>query len=150
MDANGVTFWMLSEGAQFEFTDGKAVWDRTRRVLRLASQRPLPDLPVDKEAAAILADQAPATLDAFGTFAALSTDRTQVLASGVLETALPIFSAAAGQKILDLCMGEDGVLYLAVGIPGTAAAVIMVDGISAANRPSLPRKSGSAAIDPAR
>ena len=127
MDANGVKFWMLADGNQFDLSGSDVVWDVSHRVLRLRSERRLPDLPTDRETARILANQAPVTLDAFGTFAALNPARTEVLASGVLETAVSIFSAAEGQQISDLCMGEDGVLYLAAGIPGASGAVVMVD-----------------------
>ena len=127
MDVNGVTFWMLADGRQFNLADSQAVWDGHHRVLRLRSERQLPSLPTDREIARILANQKPATLDEFGTFATLSADRSQVLAAGVLETTVPIFTAAEGQQVLDLCMGEDGVLYLVAGIADTASAVVMVD-----------------------
>jgi phage tail-like protein len=127
MDANGVRFWMLADGKQFDLSGSEAVWDDRHRVLRLLSQRQPPALPTDREAAGILANQAPVTLDAFGTFAALNTERTEVLASGVLETAVSIFTAAEGQQIFDLCMGEDSVLYLVAGISGVSGAVVMVD-----------------------
>jgi len=127
MDANGVKFWLLADGRQFDLSGSGVVWDPRHRVLRLRSERLLPDLPTDKETARILANQAPVTLDAFGTFAALNPERTEVLASGVLESTVSIFSAGPGQQIFDLCMGEDGVLYLAAGIPGVSGAVVMVD-----------------------
>lgn len=127
MDANGVIFWMLADGEQFDFPDSKAVWDEQHRVLRLRSERFLSNLSTDRDIARILANQSPVTLDEFGTFAALNKDRSQVLASGVLETTVPIFTAAEGQQILDMCMGEDGVLYLAVATAELQSAVIMVD-----------------------
>ncbi len=127
MDANGVTFWMLSEGEQFDFTDGNAIWDKRHRVLRLRSERFPSGLAADRDTARILANQSPVTLDKFGTFAALNKERSQVLAAGTLETPVPIFTAAAGQKILDMCMGETDVLYLAVGQAEVQSSVIMVD-----------------------
>jgi phage tail-like protein len=127
MDANGVKFWMLADGKQFDLSGSDVVWDASQRVLRLRSERQLPDLPTDRETAGILANQSPATLDAFGTFAALNPARTEVLASGVLETAVSIFSAAEGHQISDLCMGDDSVLYLAAGLPGVSGAIVMVD-----------------------
>lgn len=133
MDANGQKFWLLAEEAQFHVDGSQARWDATRRVLRLRSSRLLPALPTDRAVARTLAGQVHTTLDEFGTWATISSDRTEVQAFGTFDEAQTIYSiaaddtAAADDIVLDLAMGEDSVLYLVVGEAGVNTRVMMLD-----------------------
>lgn len=127
MDANNQKFWLIADGGQFDLSGTQARWDKQRRVLRMRSSRQLPALPNDLSVARILAGQVQTTVDEFGTWATVSSDRTEVQAYGTFEESITIYSAPNGEKILDLAMGEDSVLYLVVGVAGVDSRIIMMD-----------------------
>ncbi|GAB4275686.1 MAG: hypothetical protein Kow0092_31320 [Deferrisomatales bacterium] len=126
MDANGQRFWMVAEGDQLDLSDTRAAWEPRRRVLRLASRRRLPHLPADRERARLRADGPPFTLDEAGTWAAALGDRRQVTAFGAFDDPEGIYTAPLGERVLDLSLGREGVLYLAVG-SDTDARVMLLD-----------------------
>lgn len=127
MDANGQRFWMLADGRQFDLTDGRAAWDYSRRVLRLASRRRADLLPADRVLARALANGPASTIDPFGTWASVTDDLSRVVAAGAFSDSVPIYAAPGNDSVLDMTMGEDDVLYLAVGTRGEAASIVLLD-----------------------
>ncbi|MGD8571756.1 MAG: hypothetical protein PVH98_04805, partial [Gammaproteobacteria bacterium] len=127
MDANNQKFWLIADGSQFDLSGTQARWDKQHRVLRLRSSRTLPGLPTDRSVARTLAEQVHTTLDEFGTWATISSDRSEVQAYGTFEDSVSIYTAPTGEHILDLAMGEDSVLYLVVGEKEVNTRIIMMD-----------------------
>ena len=127
MDANKQRFWMLSEGSQFDFSNTGAIWDRKRRVLRLCSHRKDKDFPSNRVTAYELTKQVPATVDAYGTWAITSEDQIDLLASGVLKEPVVIFSVRENEKILDISMGNNGILYIIIEISPECSEIVLLD-----------------------
>jgi phage tail-like protein len=122
VDANGLRFWMLAEGAHW--TEEPAVqWDGTRRSLRLASRRPprtrdLPLLPRDwiafRKKAVALVERVPQTVDGYGTHARWDATEHKVMASGVFPDEVAIVAMWRGNvQATDIALGHDGVFYAA-------------------------------------
>ena len=133
MDANGLRFWMLANEADWvpasmpdwqPDKDGPDVYyDSAWRSLRLASYSSrMQGLPVASLAtASAKLDQVPGTRDAYGTPAYWDPDRKQVMATGALPGALPIFTPPANEQPSDMTMGYDGMLYLAMAPSGQSS-----------------------------
>jgi phage tail-like protein len=140
MDANGQRFFLLADAADFEGAASDVVFDTKKRRLRLASTRigPAPRAVATPRAEALL-DRVPSALDAFGTYAWWDEAAGRVLASGALEepearetrravrsAPVPLFprvdEAPLAIAPTDLCLGDGGVLALALG-----GAVTLVD-----------------------
>lgn len=132
MDANGQRFFLLADAADFVALEG-AAHDAARRRLRLASVRtgPAPRAVPEAEARAWL-DRVPGALDGFGTYARWDVVRGRVLAAGALEEprdreqrgarvreAVPLFprepEPQLAQAPTDVCLGEGGVVAVAIG-----------------------------------
>ena len=127
MDANGQRFWMLADEGQFDLSGGAAAWDRSRRVLRLASRRAIQDLPADRGEARKLAGGPASTIDQFGTWAVVTDDLSRVMAAGALADPVAIYAAGGSDQVLDMTLGSDDVLYLAVGERAAATAIVLLD-----------------------
>lgn len=83
--------------------------------LRLTSMR-IGNPPVETFAtASSLVATTPIARDAFGTYARYDAADSQVLAGGSGPGEIPIYTPPAGQNVTDLAMGNDGILYIAVG-----------------------------------
>ena len=119
MDANGQRVWMLAGERDWELgVDAPASvrWDRSRRTLRLAGRRVLPDPPVSipdpRANATALLSQPRAALDAFGGLAWWDSGSGQVRAAHPgLPGDVALFAPDGVPD--DLCAGHDGVLYVA-------------------------------------
>lgn len=120
MDSNGLKFWMMSKAQHWSGLSGLE-YDSQNQVLHLANQRPAPSWPPSEALAVTLLDRVPGSIDAFGMRAFLSPFES-VLGTGVASDSLPLFKAAPGEKITDIVIGYDGLLYLAV-----AGRVTIVD-----------------------
>jgi phage tail-like protein len=114
IDVNRQKFRILSGAKHFHLNDPDHVveWNESLQVLRLRSTRTLENMPVDRKKAKILADQSTVTLDAFGTWAKVDETGRIILAGGVLPDPNPIYSLPDGEKLVDMAMNPDGVLYL--------------------------------------
>lgn len=126
MDANGLKFWMASEARDWALDDA-AAWDAARRVVRLASRRRLPSSEQDKDTARTAANRVRATLDAYGTWAMVSEDARTVMAAGAFPQPVELCRVGENERILDLAVGGEGILYLAVEEVSGPHHVLMVD-----------------------
>lgn len=127
MDANGTRFWSLQAAAHWPtlaLGDGHVRWQPACSALRLASEREI-DPPADllaSEAAALAAlGEVPRALDAEGVVASWHAASGAIVVRSHLPTAaMALDRAALGllptEAPTDLCIGTDGVLYLA--LPG--------------------------------
>jgi phage tail-like protein len=113
IDVNGQRFSILSNREQFDLGDmsNPVEWNSNLGVLRLRSTRILEDIPKDRERARELADQTPVTIDAFGTWARVDGTGSKILAGGVFPDPVEIFSLPAGERIVDMSMNPEGMLY---------------------------------------
>ncbi len=129
MDANNQNFHMLADGSHFDFSksNNACIWDDKNRILKLNSQRAFEDFPSDRAVARLLANNSPSTVDGYDTWAILNEDRSQVIALGAFSESTPIYVAPTGQRIFDISMGDDEVLYIAVGIPEVNSSIVMLD-----------------------
>ncbi len=127
MDANGLRFWMLSNAEDWHAASAPAdvFHDAARRSLRLASrsERTLNLAAASLSAALSKLELTPGARDAFGTWAYWDSPRGQVMATGALTGAVPIFQPPLDDQPSDLALGFDGVLYLAL----SSGAVVMLD-----------------------
>lgn len=127
MDANGLRFWMLSNADDWRPARAPAdvFYDAARRTLRLASRsdRTLNLPPVSLSVALSKLELPPGARDAFGTRAYWASARGQVMATGALTGAVPIFQPPLDDPATDLALGFDGVLYLAL----RSGAVVLLD-----------------------
>jgi phage tail-like protein len=120
MDANGLRFWMLADADQWLLPGEQSpvLYDRERRALRLASQAA--ELPPEEPASAAAQAQArlelvPTARDAYGTRAAWDDAAGRIVAGGALAGVVPIWEPPTGSAPpTDLCVGFDGVLYIAI------------------------------------
>lgn len=119
MDANGLRFWQLAEAAHWHGWRAAAdappgvEYDAARRVLRLANQRPAPQLDEDIGLASSAAERAAAVRDAWGSRAWWDSAQQKLLASGAADGVAELAVPAAPMPPSDLAAGHDGVLYLA-------------------------------------
>ncbi|MCJ8500101.1 phage tail protein [Desulfatitalea alkaliphila] len=113
IDANRHQCRTLAGAGQFDLrglTD-RVTWDKRCRVLRMRSTRKLTALPQDRARARTHADQPPATMDAYGTWAHVDATQRVILGGGVFPDAVAIFTLPADQKVADMCMHPQGMLY---------------------------------------
>ena len=121
MDANGLRFSMLADAAHWR-AQASTRYDAGCRALGLASVRLL-DAPIDAARFAIAnnaLEVTPRAVDALGTVARWD----DAAAAVVVHSALPVDALLLplAQRPTDLCVGHDGVLYVAL-----ADAVLMHD-----------------------
>jgi phage tail-like protein len=119
MDANGQRVWMLAGERDWAVGSPPTVrWDGSRRTLRLAGRRILPEAVATPDPAAVARarlGQPRAALDAFGGRAFWHPGAGTVRAAHPdLTGDVPLFTPPDGQAPDDLCAGQDGVLYMAV------------------------------------
>ncbi len=126
MDSNGLKFWMAADAQDWVLNDD-VVWDEKRCLLRLASRRTLPKILQNKTTARSAADRVRATLDAFGTWAMVSSDARSVLAAGAFPDPVEIYQVAMDERILDLAVGPERILYLVVHEASGRHHVLLVD-----------------------
>jgi phage tail-like protein len=123
MSVNGLRFWMLADEGDWRLLDGAqgepgapsgAYYDPERNSLHLASssERTFSLAPAALALAKSRLEDVPQARDAFGTRAFWDPGSAQVMATGALPGALPIFTPPAGERVVDLAMGYDGVLYM--------------------------------------
>ncbi|HEU4451613.1 MAG TPA: phage tail protein [Longimicrobium sp.] len=122
-DSNGLRFWMLADGEHWLKDQPGVRWDRARRSLRLASERPAPRRVLPhieagwialRDRAKALLEQVPAARDAFGTRARWDAATERVTASGAVPGEVGVFAMwRPGIAPTDLALGHDGVLYAA-------------------------------------
>jgi phage tail-like protein len=117
MDANGLRFWALLKEDDWlpnnTIVNGLEYDPATGR-LRLESDRNAA-LPFENPAhAQDLLKSAPMSKDEFGCRAWWDSTTGHVMATGAMPGAVPIYTPPAGQAITDVCIGLDGILYLAV------------------------------------
>lgn len=121
MDANGLNFWMLADESQWLIPQGsEASYDRERGSLRLASRGQSPAWPTTFQDATLRLEHVPQARDEFGTTARWDRVSGRVMAMGALPGEVEIFPPTAA--LTDLCIGYDGVLYIA-----NAGEVLMYD-----------------------
>jgi len=122
MDANGLRFWLLADGAHFPDLQ-HAVWDGGCRRLRLASERMLQAALAPAEAfvaAQSALERVPRAIDALDCVAHWDGVFNTVRVKSALPDAVDLLALSDAPS--DLCAAPDGVLYLAV-----AGAVRMHD-----------------------
>jgi phage tail-like protein len=128
MDANQQRFWLIAAPEKFRLSGTGAQWDAGRRVLRLASRRRIEGLSDDRPAARALSDTPPMAIDPFGTWARVLESRDQVAVGGVAEPELPLdLAMLADERIADLALAANGILYLALRRPDGSGRVLLVD-----------------------
>jgi phage tail-like protein len=113
IDVNQQRFFILSSPSQFDLEDQAnfVEWNDALQALRLRSARILEDMPSDRQRAKELADQPPVTLDAFGTWARVDETGGVILAGGVFPDPVQIFTVSPGERIVDMAMNPEGMLY---------------------------------------
>jgi len=114
IDVNRQKFFMLSSKEQFKLAgqENFVEWNDSLKVLRLRSTRILKNIPTDRESAIKLADQSPVTLDLYGTWAQVDETGTTILAGGVSPDPREIFTLSPGERVIDMAMNPEGVLYV--------------------------------------
>ena len=120
IDVNGQKFWMLSEPGQFDLNDpaGSVVWCRKKAhpVLRMKRTRTLEFIPQDPVQARIrarlLSDQPPSTVDAYGTWGYVDERPHVILGGGVFPDPMEIIAFAQTERVVDMSMNPEGVLYV--------------------------------------
>ena len=129
IDVNRQKFRMLSAAGQFDLSDpaGGAEWSETRRVLRLKSTRTLEDLPQDRARARTLSDQLPVTLDEYGTWARVDETEPVILGGGVFPAPVEIARLDAGERVLDMAMNPEGMLYVIGQDAGGVSTIYLVN-----------------------
>ncbi|MBX3081430.1 MAG: phage tail protein [Anaerolineae bacterium] len=139
MDANGLRFWLLAEKEAWRL-DENAYFDPDSRRLQLRATPADFDPPPEHNSAAATSrlDFIPAALDAFGTWAFFDPVKHAIMAAGAFDEAFRKYGSRPGdellkqpvgllpvpidQKVTDLAMGFDSVLYMAIG-----GRVVMLD-----------------------
>jgi phage tail-like protein len=114
IDVNQQRFFIFSNEKQFDL-EGQAnsvEWNDALQVLRLRSTRTLENIPTNRQRTRELADQPPVTLDAFGTWARVDETGGTILAGGVFPDPIAIHALPAGERIVDMAMNPEGVLYV--------------------------------------
>jgi phage tail-like protein len=121
MDANGLNFWMLADESQWLIPPGsEASYDAGRKSLRLSSRGQSPVWPTTFQDATLRLEHVAHARDEFGTTARWDRVSGRVMATGALPGEVEIFPPTT--ELTDLCIGYDGVLYLAI-----AGEVLMYD-----------------------
>jgi phage tail-like protein len=117
MDANGLKFWLLAEEQHWQLPGDPAAleYDAQRRSLRLARQRRELDLNEDRIKAETRLETVPQARDRHGNRAWYDTALHAVAAVGVSDVPVLIDQLEGAAEMTDLAMGEDGVLYMAIG-----------------------------------
>jgi phage tail-like protein len=122
MDANQQRFWMLADAGDWADASGAAErveYDHACRRLRLRDRLPARILPAafNATAAEALLGTPSRAIDAYGTIAFWDPSAGAVMATGGLDAGVdPVTLWASGenQVVVDLAMGFDDVLYMAV------------------------------------
>jgi phage tail-like protein len=124
MDANRQRFWMLAdkEDWQGSLADAGVEYDRKCRRLRLRDRRPdrrapKNTTPISEDGLQRLARGPAAAVDAFGTIAFWNFADRSVQASGALGEGAPavtLWNAPINVEVVDLALGFDDVLYIAL------------------------------------
>ncbi|MGD9825682.1 hypothetical protein, partial [Desulfobacter sp.] len=120
IDVNRQKFWMLSEPGQFDHGDpaGSVAWCRKKahpvlrmkrsRILDLISQDPIQA----RIKARLLSNQPPSTVDAYGTWAYVDELPQVILGGGVFPDPVELLSLAETERVVDMSMNPEGVLYV--------------------------------------
>ena len=124
MDANGLKFWLIADERHWRLPgDPSALeYDAQRRGLRLARQRRELNLNEDRSKAETRVQSVPQARDVHGNRAWFDPVSHSIFSAGVSETPVLIYHLEGTAELTDMALGDDGVLYLAVG-----GAVIMHD-----------------------
>jgi phage tail-like protein len=133
MDANHLRFWALLKKEDWLPPDSpplELAYDDAKGRLRLASVSRLrvPDEIHESPARAQqLLDEAPMAKDPFGSRA--YWDGAHVMATGAVPGEIPIYTSPVGQQVSDLCLGYDGILYIALtsGTTAQPSSLVLVD-----------------------
>ncbi len=117
MDANGLKFWLLSEEHHWQLPGdpSKLEYDAHRRSLRLARQRRELQLNEDRSRAEVRLEHVPQARDSFGNRAWYDPGLQAIMSAGADDTPVMIYRIEGTEELTDMAMGEDGVLYLALG-----------------------------------
>lgn len=124
MDVNGLNFWMLNTAADWLPPGGSDTLyfcTKTQR-LQLRSVRTGNPPAENFTTASTMVETTPMAEDAFGNYARWDATALHVVAGGSGTGEVVIYTPPAGQSVTDLCVGTDGVLYLAV-----AGTLVLVD-----------------------
>jgi phage tail-like protein len=124
MDVNGLNFWMLNTAADWLPPGGSDTlyFCTKKQRLQLRSSR-TGSPPVENfTIASAMVESTPMTEDSFGNYARWDATALNVAAGGSATGEVVIYTPPAGQTVTDLCMGYDGVLYIAV-----AGTLVLVD-----------------------
>jgi len=124
MDANGLKFWLLADEPHWLLPGDPAdlEYDAQRRCLRLARQRRELNLNEDQSKATTRLETLPQARDVHGNRAWFDPVARSIFSVGVSDTPLMIYHLAIAGEVTDMALGDDGVLYLAVG-----GAILMHD-----------------------
>jgi len=124
MDANGLKFWLLADERHWLLPgDPPALeYDAQRRALRLARQRRELNLNEDQSKAETRLQTVPQGRDVHSNRAWYDPVSHSIFSVGVSDTPVPIYHIEGTTELTDMALGDDGVLYLAVG-----GSVIMHD-----------------------
>ena len=120
IDVNRQKFWMLSEPGQFDLKDpaGSVEWCRKKAhpVLRMKRTRLLELMPQNpnqaRSRAKLLSDQPPSTVDAYGTWGYVDEMPQVILGAGVFPDPIEIIALAETERVVDMSMNPEGVLYV--------------------------------------
>ncbi len=113
LDANEQRSWQLAGESDFLISPDQAgvTWDDKHNVLRFRSSRTIDNLRNDRARAFEITNQAPVTMDAFGTWATVNMPGNTIIAGGVFENPAILLVLPEGETVVDMAMGTDGVLY---------------------------------------
>lgn len=117
MDANGLKFWLLADEQHWLLPGAPPAleYDAQRRSLRLARQRRDLSLREDPVKAESRLAKVPQARDDYGNRAWYDSTLRAVMSSGVSATPVLIYQLEGTAELSDLALGDDGVLYMAVG-----------------------------------
>ncbi len=115
MDANLQKPFLLAEDEHWAKPGNPpgVLYDRARKVLRLASTRRAPGWEEDESRARSLVEETPGAVDRFGTRARWDSVGRRVVASGAFPNEVSVYTAVPYFLVHDLAIGFDDVLYLA-------------------------------------
>ncbi len=117
MDANGLKFWLLADENHWHLPGYPPAleYDAQRRSLRLARQRRDLNITEDVAQAESRLELIPQARDNHSNRAWYDPGSREILAVGVSDTPLAIYRLEGTDELTDMAMGDDGVLYMAVG-----------------------------------